>query len=111
MVYSEGKMVAPLDFNGGPQINAAVAAVQQELSPWVRHIRYDIALDWSGQWGLFFRVLLSDDASSPINLREIAPRVAWSLSQKLDPAALGLFPYFDFRSESEQARSNQPAWA
>lgn len=49
-------MIVPLDFTAGaPQINAAVAALQQELSPWVRNIRYDIALDWSGQWGLFFR--------------------------------------------------------
>jgi hypothetical protein len=92
------------------QINAAVRAVRRELSPWVRHIRYEIAQDWSGQWAIFFRVLLTDEASNEHNLREVATRVVSRMSEKLDLPSLGLFPYFDFRSESEQAKLNEPAW-
>lgn len=103
-------MIVPRGFTGTPQINAAVAAVESELSPLVRYIRYDVALDWSEQWAIFFRVVLSDEASSR-RLREITTQVVWRLSARLDLPTLGLLPYFDFRSESEQAALNQPEWA
>jgi hypothetical protein len=110
MRYAENEMIVPRGFTEHPQINAAIAAVVEQLSPWVRHIRYDIALDWSGQWAIFFRVLLSDEASSR-RLREITTQVVWRMSERLDLPNLGLFPYFDFRSESEQAALNEPEWA
>jgi hypothetical protein len=91
------------------QINAAVATVQRELTPWVRHIRYDIGQDWGGQWAIFFRVLLSDEAAQNM-LKEVATRVVWRTSERLDLPSLGLFPYFDFRSESEQAKMHEPSW-
>lgn len=94
-----------------PQINAALNEVVTELSPAVRRIRYEIAPDWNGQWAIFFPVLLSDDASKPTNLLEIGPRVVWRMSERLDLPGLGLFPYFDFRSETEQALVQEPAWA
>ncbi len=94
-----------------PQINAAVVAVTRELSPDVHHIRFEIADDWSGQTALYFRVVLSDEASKKPKLREIVAKVAWMISERLDLPELGLFPYFDFRSESEQAQLNQTEWA
>jgi hypothetical protein len=94
-----------------PEINAAVVELVRELSPRVRHIRYDIAPDWSGQWAIFFRVLLSDDASSGSSLRDVTTQVVWRMSERLNLPELGLFPYFDFRSESEQAGLNEPEWA
>jgi len=104
-------MIVPTGLMKQPQINAAVTDVVSELSPAVRRIRYEIGQDWSGQWAIFFRVLLSDDASRPRNLREIGPRVVWRMSERLDLPGLGLFPYFDFRSETEQALVREPAWA
>jgi hypothetical protein len=99
------------DLSKQPQIDAAVTEVVKELSPSVKKIRFDIDQDWSGQRAIFFRVLLSDDASEPINLREIAPRVVWRMSERLDLPRLGLFPYFNFRSEAEQALVKDLAWA
>jgi hypothetical protein len=93
------------------QIDAAVAEVLRELSPDVQRIRYEIAQDWSGDPAVFFRVLLSDEASQDRNLREIVPRVVWSMSDRVYLAELGLFPYFDFRSQSEQAKHPEPTWA
>ena len=90
------------------QINAAIATVQREMTPWVRHIGYDIEEDWSGQWAIFFRVLLSDEAVQSM-LKDVATRVVWRTSERLDLPSLGLFPYFDFRSESEQARIHEPS--
>jgi hypothetical protein len=93
-----------------PQIDAAVAEVATQLEPDVVHIRYEIGQDWSGQWAIFFRVLLSDDAGEK-RLREVATQVVWRLADRLDFAALGLFPYHNFRSVSEQAVLREEAWA
>lgn len=108
---SEDAMLMPSAITKQPEINAAVAAVARELSPWVRHIRYDIAPDWSGQWAIFLRVLLADDVTSGSKLRDITTQVVWRMSERLNLPELGLFPYFDFRSESEQAGLNEPEWA
>jgi hypothetical protein len=94
-----------------PQIDAAVAEALRELSPDVQRIRYEIAQDWSGDWAVFFKVLLSDEASQEKNLGDIVPRVVGSVSDRVYMAEIGLFPYFNFRSQSEQARHPEPAWA
>ena len=104
-------MLLPVAAQKAPQINAAISQVVKEMYPDVQHIRYEFAQDWTGQWAVFFRVLLSDEASKRENLREIAPRVVWSMSEKLYVPDLGLFPHFYFRSESEQKQVNEPAWA
>ena len=44
------------------EIDAAVPEVAGILAPDVVHIRYEIGLDWSGEWAVCFRVILSDDA-------------------------------------------------
>ena len=93
------------------QINQAINEVKKQLWPSVQNMRYELGNDWNGQLAIFFRVLLSDDASKPNNLRQIAPIVVWSISGKIDLPGLGLFPYFDFRSQSEQAEFREPAWA
>jgi hypothetical protein len=104
-------MVVATDISKQPQIDAAVTEVVNELSPSVRKIRFEIGEDWSGELAVFFRVLLSDSASEPENLRAIAPRVVSAMSQRLDLPVLGLFPYFNFRSETEQSLAKEPAWA
>ena len=103
-------MIVPTELAKEPQINAAVTEVVSQLSPSVRRIRYDIEQDWTGQWAIFFRVLLSDDASKPGNLRQIVPRIIWTMSERLDSSGIGMFPYFNFRSETEQALLRDPAW-
>ena len=92
------------------EINAAVSEVVRLLAPEVVHIRYDIGRDWSGDWAIFFRVLLSDEASKT-RLRELATEVVWRLAERLDFPSLGLFPYHNFRSVSEQAVLREEAWA
>jgi hypothetical protein len=103
-------MYLPIAVQKQPQINVAVASLQRELWPEVQRIRYDIGQDWSGQWAIFFRVLLSDEASAR-HLREVTTQVVWRMSERLNLPELGLFPYFDFRSVSEQAKLNEPEWA
>jgi hypothetical protein len=92
------------------EINAAVDRVRQIVGPDVVRIRYEIGKDWSGEWSIFFRIVLTDDAASR-RLREVATKVVWELARQLDFPAMGVDPYHNFRSESEQATLREPAWA
>jgi len=103
-------MYLPSAINKQPEIDAAVTAVERLLAPDVVHIRYDIGRDWGGDWAIFFRVLLSDEASK-LRLRDVATQVVWRLADRLDFQALGVSPYHNFRSASEQAVLREEAWA
>ena len=92
------------------EIGAAVAEVVKLLSPDVVRIRYDIGEDWSGQWAIFFRVVLTDDAARR-RLSKIAGNVVSRLAERLDFQGMGVFPYHNFRSASEQAALREEAWA
>lgn len=102
--------IMPAGVTKQAEIAAAVAEVERLLAPDVVHIRYEIGTDWSGDWAIFFRVVLSDEASKH-RLRDLATQVVWGLAGRLDFPALGLFPYHNFRSESEQAVLREEAWA
>jgi len=65
------------------EIEAAIVRVQQSIGPDVVRIRYEIGEDWSGQWAIFFRIVLTDDAARR-RLRDVAPRIVWGLAQQLD---------------------------
>ena len=100
----------PTAINRQGEINATISAVVRLLSPDVLYIRYHIDQDWSGDWGIFFRVVLSDDASRN-RLSKVTKEVVRQLSERLDFRAIGVFPYHNFRSQSEQTVLMEPAWA
>lgn len=83
---------------------------ERSLAPDVVRIRYEIGKDWSGEWAIFFRIVLTDDAAKN-RLRAARTKVVWSLDQQLDFPGLGVYPYHNFRSVSEQASMQEPAWA
>jgi hypothetical protein len=61
---------------------------------------------------LFFRIVVSDEVSaSDKRLRDIAAKVGSHLSERLDFAAMGLLPYYNFRRVSEQTVLREEAWA
>ena len=92
------------------EIQAAIDATEESLAPDVVHIRYEIGEDWSGQWAVFFRIVLTDDAAKR-RLHEVATKVERSLEQQLDFPGLGVHSYHNYRSVSEQAALREPAWA
>ncbi len=92
------------------EIDAAIARVQESAGPDVVRIRYEIGEDWSGQWAIFFRIVLADDAARG-RLREVATKVERGLAQQLDYPGMGVFAYHNYRSVSEQAMLQEPAWA
>ena len=44
-------------------IEAAIEATEKSLAPDVVRIRYEIGKDWSDEWAIFFRIVLTDDAA------------------------------------------------
>jgi hypothetical protein len=93
-----------------PQINAIISQAMAELYPSVQQIRFRFGQDWTGDWATYFLVLLSDEASKPED-HEIGPRVVHSIANNFNVVELGMFPHFNFRSQSEQAKLQEPAWA
>jgi hypothetical protein len=103
-------MMMPAAILRQTNIESDVRAVEAAMRPDVVHIRYEIGEDWSGQWAISFRVVLSDDAAKH-RLRAVATNVERRLAERMDFQALGVFPYHNFRSESEQAALREVAWA
>lgn len=78
----------------------------------VVRVRYSIGVDSTGEPAIFFRIVLSDSASRASALAEVTDRVSATLFDELRPLEnWGLNPYFNFRSNSEQNKRNDPEWA
>jgi hypothetical protein len=103
-------MYVPSAVTKQAEIKAAIDRVQHIVGPDVVRIRYEIAEDWSGEWAIFFRIVLTDDAARN-HLPDVRAKVVWELSRQLDFPGMGVFPYHNFRSESEQETLREPAWA
>lgn len=103
-------MSVPMILVRQDEIAAKVAGVRQKLGPDVLNINYDIAQDWTGEWAIFFRVLLSDEASAH-RLSEVTTAIERRLSDAIDFPSLDTFAYFNFRSRSEQDVLREEAWA
>jgi hypothetical protein len=104
-------MFVPKGFVNQGQIDAGVQRAMQALRPEVVRIRYSLRDDWTGEASVFFRVVLSDEASREAQLREVTQRVERTILDEVQPQELGLQWYFNFRSLSEQEELQEPAWA
>jgi hypothetical protein len=92
------------------KINTGVIRASNALTPDVVRIRYSLGEDWSGSAAVFFRVVLTDNASRN-RLRDASQRVASTVLNEVRPEQLGLQAYFNFRSVSEQEHLREESWA
>lgn len=93
------------------QLAAAIAGVERQLGPGVVRLRYTVGINWSDEPAIFFRALLSDEASQPEMLHDVATMVRERIEERIDPRnSWGLVPYYSFRSLAEQEILNEPAW-
>jgi len=92
------------------KIQAGVERAKRALQPDVIRIMYTLTLDWTGEQSLFFRIIISDAAAAPSRLRESTQRIARKILTEIKADELGLQTYFNFRSQSEQAKLREPAW-
>lgn len=104
-------MVVPSVVTRQSEIQAVVSAVERELAPEVVRIRYEITTDWSGDWAIFFRIVLRDAATQGRRLRQITTKVREEINSRLTPLNLGVLIYFNFRSLKEQEELREEAWA
>ena len=92
-------------------IQEQVDQMALDLSPDVVRIRCQIGQDWSDHPAIYFRNVLSDDASRPERLAAVAAMVRARLLDGLGLSESERIPYFRFRSQSEQAKLGEAAWA
>lgn len=91
------------------RFQAAVARAAQRLAPHVVSIIPTLGNDWSGEEAVFFMVILADASSQRDQLLNISNQVSQAIVQEVQPLEQwGVLPYFNFRSQSEQAKLDQP---
>ena len=103
-------------------VNSARAFVQQaqffgavsrlSLPPQVVSLTPSLGTDWNGNEAVFFQVVLADNAAPRNQLLAFTKQISGSIIAQLNPnEEWGVWPYFDFITQSEQARMKQPTWA
>lgn len=101
----------PSGFVNQAKLGAAVQRAARALAGDVVHIYYELGSDWTGAPAVFFKIVLTDKASKPENLRNVTQKVALKIMNEAETDPSGLYAYFNFRSQSEQAQIRDPAWA
>jgi hypothetical protein len=77
----------------------------------VANFRYSLGNDWTGDPAIFFWVTLTDEAARREILHQNTQSISAFVIDRLDPYnQWGLLPYFRFRSQSEQARLQDPVF-
>ena len=87
-----------------------VDQIARDLAPDVVRVRLNVAQDWSEDPAIYFRIILSDEASRRDRLADVTSRVRRKFGDELRLAELDHIPYFRFRSQSEQAKLQERAW-
>jgi hypothetical protein len=88
-----------------------VDQIARDLAPEVVRIRWQAGQDWSEHPAIYFRIVLSDEASRPERLADVTGTVSTRLFDSLGLSESDRIPYFRFRSQGEQAKIGEAAWA
>jgi hypothetical protein len=102
----------PAGFVNESEVANAVHEATSKLGKEVVRVRYNIGDDFTGDPAIFFRIVLTDAASRRGTLGEVTGRIRRVLADQIRPyQKWRLFPYFSFRSNSEQATRDEPEWS
>ena len=86
------------------QLTSIVDKAIRKLGKEVVRVRYNFGEDHTGDPSMFFRIVLTDAACREDTLMKVTGRIEKSLFEEIHLLEdWGLFPYFSFRSKSEQA--------
>jgi len=103
--------IVPGGFVSHAEIAGEVDRAIAKLGPEVVRVRYSVGEDNTGDPAIYFRIVLTDGASREETLGEVTEKIRRTLSDELRSFEnWGLFPYFRFRSQKEQALLQDPAW-
>ena len=103
-------MIIPRGYVDEKQIADGVQRAAAAFAPHVVRIRYNLGEDWSGDPSVFFRVLVTDEITHSDGWRVLAGQVKDRVLSETEAYELGLLPYFNYRTVSEQAELNEKAW-
>lgn len=93
------------------EIAARVAELERRFAPDVVRVRYKVKNDSSGDPAIYFRVLLTDEASGPGRLGQMVNDVRRVIRTEIDPLNnWDLLSYVRFRNQSEQAEMRDAEW-
>ena len=87
-----------------------VDQVLREFSPEVVRIRFNNDNDWTGDPAIYFRAILSDEASRPERRRTVASKLRGRLHEIAEVLESGRIAYIHVRSESDQAKLREASW-
>lgn len=103
-------MNLPNAFLKQARFEAAIRRTAQTLAPQVVDVIPTLGDDWTGEPSVFFMVILADAATRRDRLLRVTNRVSQAIIDEVKPLEeWGVLPYFNFRSQSEQAELRQPA--
>ncbi len=104
-------MVLPRGYVNKEQLASAIEQAKQKLGQQVVRLKHSLGDDTSGEPSIYFRIVLTDSASREETLAETTGHIGGILFEELRPIEnWDLTPYFSFRSQSEQAKRDDPAW-
>jgi hypothetical protein len=90
------------------QFFAAVSQAASALPPHIVSVTPTLGTDWEGESAVFFQVVLAD-GTPRAQLLSLTNQISQTLVQQVQPLEeWGVLPYFDFRTQSEQARIEEP---
>ena len=93
-------------------IESEIERAIQKLGPEVVRVKYKVGEDTSGEPAIYFRIVLVDSAAGVHGFGDVAENISDALFDELRPNEnWGLRSYFRYRSQSEQAKMNDPDWA
>jgi hypothetical protein len=103
--------MVPSGFVNQAQLSNEITRAIRKLGKEVVRVNYSLGTDSSGEPSIFFRIVLSDAAGREDILADVTGRIVKIVFDEIRPHEnWGLFPYFSFRSKSEQASRNDPEW-
>lgn len=93
------------------QFFAAVANAAAGLPQPVLSITPSLGSDWNGESAVFFQIVLADGTPRG-QLLNLTRQISQSIVHQVQPLEeWGVLPYFNFRTQSEEARVREPVWA
>lgn len=105
-------MTIPRAYAQPAEFEKAFRDIVSRLGPNVVHVRYSFGNDWTGEPSVFFKIVLSDDASARGRLFDVTNQIATTIVREVEPMEQwGVLPYFNYRSRTEQAELQEAAWA
>jgi hypothetical protein len=94
-----------------PQFLAAVAHAASGLPHPVVSVTPSLGTDWNGESAVFFQIVLADGTPRS-QLLSLSKQTSQAIVRQVRPLEeWGVLPYFNFRTQTEQARIHEPTLA